>query len=75
MLAKFHCRGRLNKRINATLLTLIPKVSNLVEPQDYKAIRLVGCVHKLLSLVLTNTLKCVLSSIINPFQGPLWGHK
>lgn len=45
MLTEFHRRGRLNGAINATFLTLIPKVPNLVELRDYKPISLVGCVQ------------------------------
>lgn len=36
MIMEFHHRGRLNKEVNATFLTLISKVSNPVEFQDYR---------------------------------------
>ena len=47
MFSEFHQRGRLNKEVNASFLTLIPKVPNLVEFRDYRPISLVGCVYKL----------------------------
>lgn len=43
MLIEFHRRGRINKEMNATFLTLIPKVPNPVDLRDYRPISLVGC--------------------------------
>lgn len=42
MLSEFHSRGRINKEMNATFLTLIPKVPNPVGLRDYRPISLVG---------------------------------
>lgn len=72
MLSKFHRRERLNKKINATFVTLLPKVPYPVELKDFLPISLVGCVYKLLSKILANRLKTVLSSIIEQMQ-PMQG--
>lgn len=69
MLSEFHQRGNLNKDINATFLTLIPKVPNLVQLKGYRPISLVDCVNKLLAKILDNHLKTILPHIISSFQG------
>ncbi|XXG72211.1 hypothetical protein AAC387_Pa07g1359 [Persea americana] len=69
MLSEFHLRGRISKEMNATFLTLIPKVPNQIELKDYRPISLVGCLYKLLAKILANCLKKALPSIISPFQG------
>lgn len=71
MLSEFHKRGWLSKEFNATFLVLIPKVPNPVELREYRPISLVGCVYKLFSKILTNSLKTALPSIISPTQGHL----
>lgn len=75
LFSEFHQRGRLNKEVNATFLTLISKVPNPVEFRDCRPISLVGCVYKFLSKVLVNRLKVVLPSIIGPFQGAFVGSR
>lgn len=67
MLIEFHQRGKLNRAINATFITLIPKVFNLVELRDYRPISLVGCVYKLFSKMLANRLKHVILSVLSPY--------
>lgn len=42
MLSEFHRRGRLHKAINATFLTLVPKVPNPVDLKDFGPISLVS---------------------------------
>eukprot|EP00268_Persea_americana_P061285 TRINITY_DN7726_c0_g3_i1.p1 TRINITY_DN7726_c0_g3~~TRINITY_DN7726_c0_g3_i1.p1 ORF type:complete len:328 (-),score=59.63 TRINITY_DN7726_c0_g3_i1:2474-3457(-) len=43
MLSKFHRRGRINRQLNATFITLIPKIPNPVNLCDYRPIGLMGC--------------------------------
>ena len=69
MLSKFHRRGTNNRDMNATFITLIPKVPNPVELHDYRPISLVGCLYKLLAKILANRLKTVLLLITSPTQG------
>lgn len=66
---EFHHRGKLNKELNATFLTLIPKIPNPAESKDFEPISLVGSVYKLISKMLPNRLKVALPFIIGPFQG------
>ena len=69
MLSEFHRRERINKEMNETFSTLIPKVPNPVELREYRPISLVGCWYKLLAKILANRLKSVMPLIISPFQG------
>lgn len=75
MFKELHVRGRLSKAINATFLTLIPKVHNPVELRDYCLVSLLGCVYKPLSKVLMNHSKNVPPSIISPCQGAFVGKR
>lgn len=68
-LSEFHLRGRLKKEINATFLTLIPKVPNPVDLKAVRPISLVECVYKLLSKILVNRMRKILPSIVSPMQG------
>lgn len=45
MLKEFLQRDRLNKAMNTTFLTLISKVPNPMDLQDYRPITMVGCVY------------------------------
>ena len=60
LLLEFHKRGRIKKEMNATCLTLIPKVPTLVELRDYRPISLVDCLYKLMAKILVNRLKSVI---------------
>ena len=66
MLSEFHKGGHLHKEINATFLTLIPKVPNPSGLKDFRPISLVGCVYNLLAKVLPNRLKVALPLKISP---------
>ena len=68
LLQDFHHRGKLNKKLNATFLTLIPKIPKIPNPaesKDFEPISLVGSVYKLISKMLAKALPF----IIVPFQG------
>lgn len=66
MWSKYYHRGHLNKEINVTFITLIPKASNPVELKDFRPISLVGCDSKFLFKILANRLRRVLLDIISP---------
>ena len=70
--SKFYKRGRINREMNATFITLIPKVPNPVELHDYRPISLVGCLYKLLAKILANRLKTVLPSSSVLLKGLSW---
>lgn len=75
MLSEFHRRGQLSEEMNATFIVLIPKNPNLVDLRDYRPISLVSGSYKLLSKILANRLKVVLSHIMGPSQGAFVGNR
>jgi hypothetical protein len=64
----FHNKGRFQKSLNTTFITLIPKKAGAEELKDFRPISLVGSVYKLISKVLVNRLKNVLEKIISKSQ-------
>ncbi|GKV19346.1 hypothetical protein SLEP1_g29624 [Rubroshorea leprosula] len=70
---EFHQRCKLVKGLNSSFLTLIPKKLNPRELKDFRPISLIGCVYKLLSKVLANRLKNVMSEIISETQSAFVG--
>jgi hypothetical protein len=59
--------------LNATFVSLIPKKADAVEVKDFKPIRLVGGVYKIISKVLAKRLKSVLEKIISSSQNAFIG--
>uniref|UniRef100_A0A803Q0L9 Reverse transcriptase domain-containing protein n=1 Tax=Cannabis sativa TaxID=3483 RepID=A0A803Q0L9_CANSA len=55
-------------QFNTTLVTLIPKVRKPVSLKDYHPISLCTTIYKIISKVLANRLKLVLSPLISPNQ-------
>jgi hypothetical protein len=64
----FFNSGRLGDGINTTYIALIPKVQNPVHVSDFKPISLCNVIYKLISKVLANRLKPILSQIISCVQ-------
>ena len=62
---EFHRNGRLTKGVNATFISLIPKVDNPQWLNDFRPISLVGCVYKVLAKILANRLRAVLGSVVS----------
>jgi hypothetical protein len=61
---EFHSRRKLEKSINATIFSLIPKKVGTMDVKDLRPISLVGGVYKFLPKVLANMLKLVWKKII-----------
>jgi hypothetical protein len=64
----FFNSGRLGDGINTTHIALIPKVQNPVHVSDFRPISLCNVIYKLISKVLANRLKPILSQIISCVQ-------
>ena len=64
----FHQQGVFVKSLNSTFLVLIPKNEGAEYIKDFRPIRLVGSLYKLLAKVLANRLKKVMSSLVNVAQ-------
>jgi hypothetical protein len=54
---KFHLRGKFEKSLNATFISLTPKKVGVVNIKDFHPISLLGGVYKIISKVLANKLK------------------
>jgi hypothetical protein len=58
--SEFHRRRKLVMSLNATFVSLALKKAKAVEMKDFRPIRLVGGMYKILSKVLTSRLKYML---------------
>ena len=63
-----HAGGRFEKSLNASFISLIPKVLGAVELKDFHPISLVGGIYKIIAKVLANRLKIVLNKVISESQ-------
>ena len=68
-----HCM--FEKSLNATFIVLIPKTNDASNIRDFRPIRLVGSVYKILAKVLTNRLKVVLDRLISETQDSFMGER
>ena len=68
----FHRHFVFEQSMNASFLTLIPKC-NAINIKDFRPIKLVGNVYKLLSKVLANRLRAVLDNLISETQNSFVG--
>lgn len=68
MIQDFHKTGRLEWRLNTTLLVLIPKKADASWITDYRPISLVSSMYKILAKLLQNRLKQCLPDIISHYQ-------
>ena len=63
--SEFHKNGRLVKGLNATFITLIPKVEGPLLFKYFRPIGMVGWLYKILAKVLAARLKSVLPKVIS----------
>ncbi|WMV19159.1 hypothetical protein MTR67_012544 [Solanum verrucosum] len=64
----FHSRGYFEKSFNATFIALIPKKMGATELKDFRPISLISSVYKIISKVLTERLKKVMSKLVDTHQ-------
>jgi len=64
----FHDTGCIPRSCNASFVALVPKVRGPVKLEQYRPISLVGALYKIISKVLAERIKKVLSSIIDDSQ-------
>ena len=67
-LDKFYVKGRFPKGTNASFITLIPKLLELQNLNQYRPISLIGCIYKIVAKVLARRLKKVMPKIIDEQQ-------
>ncbi|XP_022013816.1 uncharacterized protein LOC110913282 [Helianthus annuus] len=68
IMVKFYDEGLINKGVGASFITLIPKCKNPVGLGEYRPINLIGVISKVISKVLANRLRVVMSSITSVTQ-------
>lgn len=70
----FHT-GQLLKQINATNISLVPKVTNPNIVADYRPISFCNVVYKVITKVMANRMQSILEDIISPTQGAFVQHR
>ncbi|KAL2895905.1 hypothetical protein RDABS01_000903 [Bienertia sinuspersici] len=65
---QFFDNGKLLKQLNATTLTLIPKVTHPRYVTDYRPIACCNILYKCITKMISSRLKLILPDIINPVQ-------
>ena len=64
----FHRNGFFEKSLNATFISLIPKVAGALDLKDFRPISLVGSVYKILTKVLASRLRKVMGKVVGHSQ-------
>ena len=65
---EFHANVVFPRGSNASFITLIPKVKDPQNLNEYRPISLIGCIYKIVAKLLANRLKKLMSHIINEKQ-------
>ena len=65
---EFHANGIFPKGSNASFITLVPKVPDPQNLNDFRPISLIGCVYKIVVKLLSNRLKRIMPEIIDERQ-------
>ncbi|GJT55301.1 RNA-directed DNA polymerase, eukaryota, reverse transcriptase zinc-binding domain protein [Tanacetum coccineum] len=65
---EFFNTGKLLGELNATLITLIPKINNPIKVSDYRPIACCNVLYKCISKIITNRIKSGLDKLVNVNQ-------
>jgi len=65
VLSDFHARGKFEKSLNASLISLISKIPGAIDLKDFCPISLVGGIYKIIVKNLANRLRLVMEKIIS----------
>ncbi|GKB64760.1 RNA-directed DNA polymerase, eukaryota, reverse transcriptase zinc-binding domain protein [Tanacetum coccineum] len=65
---EFFLKGKMLGEINATLITLVPKLSTPMKVSDYRPITCCNVLYKIINKILTNRIKSALCKIVSPCQ-------
>ncbi|GKG02589.1 RNA-directed DNA polymerase, eukaryota, reverse transcriptase zinc-binding domain protein, partial [Tanacetum coccineum] len=65
---EFFVKGKLLGEMNATLITLVPKLSTPNKVSDFRPIACCNVTYKCISKIITNRIKGVLDSIVHKNQ-------
>lgn len=65
---EFMRTGYLLKDLNTTWVTLIPKIKDVVDIENFRPISMIGVVYKIISKLLSNRLKPVMNDLIDEAQ-------
>jgi hypothetical protein len=64
----FHAGGMFEKSLNASFISLIPKIPGAINLKDFQTVGLAGGIYKIIAKVLANILKVVLDKIMSKLQ-------
>ena len=64
----FYARGKFEKSLNATFISLIPKVSRASEFKEFRPISLISSIYKIIAKVLANRMRRVVDREISKPQ-------
>lgn len=64
----FFSRGSMHKEVNASLIVLIPKISNPTSVNHFRPISLCNVVYKIISKLLVDKIRPLLDKMISPTQ-------
>jgi len=67
LFADFHKHGVFEKSLNATFITLLPKVVGAQDIYNFRPISLVGSVYKILAKVLASRLRLLIGKVVLPY--------
>ncbi|KAL0289214.1 UNVERIFIED_CONTAM: hypothetical protein Sradi_7078700 [Sesamum radiatum] len=65
---EFFRTGRLLRQVNATLITLIPKVSNPTVVGEFRPISCCNVLYKVITKILVQRMRGILDKLVSPTQ-------